>query len=180
VERPDKIQAWFVIFVERKELPMNLDKLNGFENFCRDVDSYGVSDHMRQVSTKEAFKNASAPEKRAASRDCEAIAAAMKNDAVELKEKLDSAYLPVMNNAASAMGRKLLFTDFSNLSREQEAFREAATPYNKGVEAVTRLYSEGEGYSRQASQLRWSARKDEFIGMIEKAAGTIKTALHLN
>lgn len=143
-------------------------RFNGFENMCFDVDSYGVSDAMRKVPPRVRFQAASAPEKRSASRHYDEVAAEMRDDAVRARAVLKDTYGLQKDLAAAAMAGKLMFFDFPDLSHEKAVYRAAAGPYEEGMKTVTRLFNESETYRQQASQLRWSARKQEIAGFVRK------------
>jgi hypothetical protein len=157
---------------------MKLDNLRGLENMCFDIDSYGVSDAMRKVPARELFKAASAAEKREIARHYDQTAVEMRGGAAETAAALKDTYSLQMDTAVNTMAGKIMFFDSPDLSREMADYLEAARPYERGVKGVTRLFNDSETYSQQASHLRWSARKDEFIGFVHKVGDGLKALLH--
>ena len=157
---------------------MKFYNIGGFENMCFDVDFYGVSDAMRKAPARELFKTASAPAKREMARHYDQTAAEMRNDAAQTAAALKDTYGPQMDTAVKIMAGKIMFFDSPDLSREIASYRAAAEPYEDGMEGVTRLFNESESCRTQASQLRWSARKDEFTGFVHKVGDGLKALLH--
>ncbi len=149
-----------------------------FESMCMDVAMSDAGEGAGR-SVTEIFAGSSPAEKRAEAKRRLEMAQSLERDAQVHNDRVQAEHGYAMEVADSSMAGKLMFFDNPDLRAEKQLYCEHAIPFEQGMTAVQGFMNAARDRRSEASQLVWSARRDEFAGFVQKIGNELKSLLRL-